>query len=76
MSWPYWLVGVVIVLLLCLAFRRKVVADYVDNFFLQEDAIKFSILMDKRNCDCFISYKPMSSRSWQVRCYRRKERSE
>lgn len=71
MSWPYWLVGA-LVLLLCLAFRRKRVADHEYMFSHVENALEFCGDMDARGYDCFI--ERIQTGEWQVRCYRRKER--
>ncbi|MCW0413510.1 hypothetical protein NG831_06375 [Xanthomonas sacchari] len=73
MSWPYWLLGAVIVLLLCMAFRRKEVADHFAEFENAVSAQRYVKFQDERGFDCFMSYNPNSSTPWQVRCYRRKE---
>lgn len=76
MSWPYLLVVAVIVLLLCLAFRRKRVADEVQEFLTINSAQHYIRLQDARGYDCWLEQISTSPERWQVRCYRRKERSE
>ncbi|WP_440984944.1 hypothetical protein ACQHIH_16160 [Xanthomonas sontii] len=73
MIWPYWLIGAVVVLLLCLAFRRKRVADEICCFFSPMEAREYVNRQDKAGFDCFISFSN-SFCGWEVRCYRRKER--
>lgn len=74
MSWPYWLVGAVIVLLLCLAFRRKRVADEIKEFDRVTDAVAYIIDQENNGFHCWPDKK--RNGPWQVRCYRRKERSK
>ncbi|XTQ92592.1 hypothetical protein ACQR5W_11775 [Xanthomonas sacchari] len=72
MSWPYWLVGAVIVVLLCLAFRRKEVADEIRGFDFRAKAIAYFIAQENAGFDCWL--RGRRNGRWQVRCYRRKER--
>ncbi|XQA74637.1 hypothetical protein ACM9XA_03610 [Xanthomonas sacchari] len=80
MSWPYWLAGAVIVLLLWLAFRRKRVADEVRIFLLPANATAYAVQMESNGYDCFVRVFTYiggeHGRAIEVRCYRRKERQE
>ncbi|KMM77057.1 hypothetical protein ACP93_02510 [Xanthomonas sp. NCPPB 1128] len=71
MSGLYWLIAAVIAALLCLAFRRKRVADRIERFGIHQDAIRFADSMSRRGFDCFISHNGMEWEQWEVRCYRR-----
>ncbi|WP_017907547.1 hypothetical protein [Xanthomonas sp. SHU 199] len=73
MSWPYWLVGAVVVLLLCLAFRRKRVADHIIHCHSGEEMQTTVLFMHQQGYDCFVTIDEVC---WQVRCYRRKGRQE
>lgn len=66
-----WLIAAVIAALLWLAFRRKRVADRVEEFEELWRVEEFIFEMDFFDYDCFI--EKVAANRWQVRCYRRKE---
>lgn len=75
MSWPYWLGAAVIAALLWLAFRRKEVADAVEEFDDLKEAWEYIDVQDYRGYSCWLErIKTDHPYRWQVRCYRRKER--
>lgn len=72
MSVFYWIAGAVLLVLLALAFRRKLVADEVASFLSRGDAQDYLKKQDAAGFDCFVKEK--YGDVIEVRCYRRKER--